>query len=142
MSKTGRNCPCVCFVRSAVRSENKGIPQQLGRRRYSFSQIEVPAVCRPGAESQVLPLDTSKIIIDLCCVYVSISYRAVNTLRLSYKSSHLMLYREIIAVCSQIHTKHINTVWAESRIAECLFLALNKVTTGLYRAKHQLQTLK
>ena len=28
-----------------------------------------------------------------------------------------MLYREIIAVCSQIHTKHINTaVWAERRI--------------------------
>ena len=28
-----------------------------------------------------------------------------------------MLYREIIAVCSQIHTKHINTaVWAECRI--------------------------
>ena len=31
-----------------------------------------------------------------------------------------MLYREIIAVCSEIHTKHINTaVWAERRIAEC-----------------------
>ena len=30
-----------------------------------------------------------------------------------------MLYREIIAVCSQIHTKHTNTaVWAERRIAE------------------------
>ena len=27
-----------------------------------------------------------------------------------------MLYSEIIAVCSQIHTKHINTVWAERRI--------------------------
>jgi len=28
-----------------------------------------------------------------------------------------MLYRETIAVCSQIHTKHINTaVWAERRI--------------------------
>jgi len=28
-----------------------------------------------------------------------------------------MLYREIIAVCSQSHTKHINTaVWAERRI--------------------------
>ena len=27
-----------------------------------------------------------------------------------------MLYREIIAVCSQIHTKHINTLWAERRI--------------------------
>jgi hypothetical protein len=31
-----------------------------------------------------------------------------------------MLYREIIAVCSEIHTKHINTaVWAESEICEC-----------------------
>jgi len=29
------------------------------------------------------------------------------------KTSQLMLYREIIAVCSQIHTKHINTVWTE-----------------------------
>ena len=31
-----------------------------------------------------------------------------------------MLHREIIAVFSQIHTKHINTaVWAERRIVEC-----------------------
>jgi len=31
-----------------------------------------------------------------------------------------MLCWEIIAVCSQIHTKHINTaVWAERRIVEC-----------------------
>ena len=30
------------------------------------------------------------------------------------KTSQLMLYREIIAVCSEIHTKHINTaVWAD-----------------------------
>ena len=36
------------------------------------------------------------------------------------ETSHLMLYREIIAVCSEIHTKHINTaVWAEHRIVEC-----------------------
>ena len=28
-----------------------------------------------------------------------------------------MLYREIMAVCSEIHTEHINTaVWAERRV--------------------------
>ena len=32
------------------------------------------------------------------------------------KTSQLTLYSEIIALCSQIHTKHINTVWAEGRI--------------------------
>jgi len=43
-----------------------------------------------------------------------------------------MLYREIIAVCSQIHTKHINTaVWAERRICVLLILTLHIVTTGL-----------
>ena len=31
-----------------------------------------------------------------------------------------MLYREKLAVCSEIHTKHINTaMWAERRIVEC-----------------------
>jgi hypothetical protein len=37
-------------------------------------------------------------------------HRAVNTLRLSYTDQLVMLYSEIIAVCSEIHTKHINTV--------------------------------
>jgi len=27
-----------------------------------------------------------------------------------------MLYREVIAVCSQIHTKHINTLWVERAV--------------------------
>jgi hypothetical protein len=27
-----------------------------------------------------------------------------------------MLYSEIIAVCSQIHTKHINSVWTEREL--------------------------
>jgi hypothetical protein len=30
------------------------------------------------------------------------------------KTSQLTLYRGIIAVCSQIHTKHINTVWGQN----------------------------
>jgi hypothetical protein len=31
-----------------------------------------------------------------------------------------MLYREIIAVSSQIHTKHINTVWAGHGVSSML----------------------
>ena len=34
------------------------------------------------------------------------------------KTDKLMLYREIIAVCSQIHAKHVNALWAEHRISE------------------------
>jgi hypothetical protein len=36
-------------------------------------------------------------------------YRAVKTLRLGYKTSQLLLYRDMIVVCSRIHIKHINT---------------------------------
>ena len=34
------------------------------------------------------------------------------------KTDNLILYTEIIAVCSQIHAKHINALWAEHRISE------------------------
>jgi len=30
------------------------------------------------------------------------------------KTSQLMLYREIVAVCSEIHTKHINTLYGQN----------------------------
>jgi len=44
-------------------------------------------------------------------VYKDPDRTAQQTLSVSVtKTSHLMLYREIIAVCSQIHTKHINTL--------------------------------
>ena len=35
------------------------------------------------------------------------------------ENEKLMLYSEIIAVCSEIHTKHINALWAEHRISVC-----------------------
>jgi len=42
-----------------------------------------------------------------------------------------MLYGEIIAVCSQIHTKHINTVCGQNVELLNVELAVNMVTTGL-----------
>jgi hypothetical protein len=39
-----------------------------------------------------------------------------------------MLYREVIAVCSEIHTKHINTaVWAERRITDVKLAVINRI---------------
>jgi len=33
------------------------------------------------------------------------------------KTDKLMLYGEIIAVCSEIHAKHIHALWAEHRMS-------------------------
>ena len=41
-------------------------------------------------------------------ILTTVLYRVKSVI----KSSQLMLHRETIAVCSQIHTKHIYTVWA------------------------------
>ena len=57
-------------------------------------------------------------------------YRAVNTLRLGYKNQS-KLYREIMAVCSKIHTKHINTVCGQNVELLNVKLAVHIVTTGL-----------
>ena len=48
------------------------------------------------------------------------------------KTSQLMLYREIIAVCSQIHTKHINTLCGQNVELLNVKLAVRIVTTVRY----------
>ena len=46
-----------------------------------------------------------------------------------------MLYREIMAVCSEIHTKHINTVCGQNVELLNVKLVVQIVTTGLQRVK-------
>ena len=46
------------------------------------------------------------------------------------KTNQSIMNSEIIAVCSQIHSKHINTLWAERRIVN-VKLVVRIVTTGL-----------
>jgi hypothetical protein len=43
-----------------------------------------------------------------------------------------MLYREILAVCSQIHTKHINTLYGQNVDLVNVKLAVHIVTTVRY----------
>jgi len=47
------------------------------------------------------------------------------------KTSQLVMYREIIAVCSEIHTKHINTLCGQNVEFVNVKLAVHIVTTGL-----------
>ena len=42
-----------------------------------------------------------------------------------------MLYREIMAVCSEIHTKHINTVRGQNVELLNVYLVVHIVTTEL-----------
>ena len=51
------------------------------------------------------------------------------------KTSQLMLYREIIAVCCQIHTKHIHTLCRQNVELLNVKPVVHIVTTGLYSVK-------
>ena len=46
-----------------------------------------------------------------------------------------MLHREIMAVCSEIHTKHINTLCGQNVKLLNVNLVVHIVTTGLQRVK-------
>ena len=46
-----------------------------------------------------------------------------------------MLYREIMAVCSEIHTKHINKLCEQNVELLKVKLVVRIVTTGLQRVK-------
>jgi len=52
-------------------------------------------------------------------------------LNLFYKTSQLMLYREIMAVCCEIHTKDINTLCGQNVELVSVKLVVHIVTTGL-----------
>jgi hypothetical protein len=54
----------------------------------------------------VNPLKTKRI----CFIRGLSAYRAVNTLHLGLKNNLLMLYKYKVAVCSEIHAKHINAM--------------------------------
>jgi hypothetical protein len=47
------------------------------------------------------------------------------------KTSHLMLYGEILAVCSDIHTKHIDTLCGQNVDLFNDKLVVQIVTTGV-----------
>jgi len=65
----------------------------------------------------------------LSFIWISSPYRAVNISSL-IKANQLMLYREIIAVCSEIHTKHINTLCGQNVEFVNVKLVVHILTAG------------
>ena len=63
----------------------------------------------------IKPLSTKLHLSDLKTHIVPRSKHSASVI----KTDKLMLYREKIAVCSEIHAKHINALCAEHRISEC-----------------------
>ena len=59
------------------------------------------------------------------------AYRAVNMLSVWVMKCQLMLYREIMAGCCEIHTKHINILCGQNVELLNVKLAVHIVTTGL-----------
>jgi hypothetical protein len=51
-----------------------------------------------------------------------------------------MLYREMVAVCSQIHTNHLNTLCGQNVELLSVELVVHIVTTGLQRVKSVIKT--
>ena len=60
------------------------------------------------------PLRTKLYLSNLKTQFVPRSKQSASVI----KTDQLMLYREIIAVCSEIHAKYINALWAEHRLYE------------------------
>jgi hypothetical protein len=88
-------------------SENLCLQKTVNRLASDWTQVFAGKVRRVTAWDITSSI---KINIIISFLYLFNSYRAVNTVRLGYKTNQLMLYSEIIADCSQIHIKHINTL--------------------------------
>ena len=52
-----------------------------------------------------------------------------------------MLFKEIIDVCSDIHTKHKNRLYCSVHNFGCLSLVIYEVTAGLFRTDHSRQLM-
>ena len=61
-------------------------------------------------------------------------------LNLCYKSIHLMFYRKIISVISQIHTKHTKALCGQNVELLNVKQAVHTVTTGLWNLNYSLAT--
>jgi hypothetical protein len=102
-----------CRASCSLRYDRQGVWEGAGSQRC-FSLLQFPRQNPPVFQVAVGWRRGGLLEIAIYFNYMYFSpYRAVNTV-LVLKTSQLMLYREIIAVCSEIHRKHINTLCGQN----------------------------
>ena len=97
-------------------------------------------MCSSGGtiESLCLTIQINKL--NCICKYSTRITQKTHFL-LVIETSHLMLYRELMAICSEIHTKHISTLSGQNTQLLNVKLAVHIATNGLQRVKSLLQKL-
>ena len=92
---------------------------------------EIIAVCSQIHTKHINTLCGQNVELLNVKLVVHIVTTGLKELNLCYKSRQLMLYRVIIAVSSQIHTKHINILCGQNVELLNVRLVVHIVTTGL-----------
>jgi len=99
---------------------------------------EIIAVCSQIHTKHINPLCGQNVELLNVKLVVHIVTTGLYRVKSVINTSQLMLYREIIAVCSEIHTKHINPLCGQNVELLNVKLAVHILTTGLWRAKSRL----
>ena len=92
---------------------------------------EIIAVCSQTHTKHINTLCGLNVELLNAKLVVNIVTTGLERVKSLIKTSQLMLYREIMADCSEIHTKHINTLCEQNVELLNVKLAVHIVTTGL-----------
>jgi len=94
---------------------------------------EIIAVCSQIQTKHINTLCGQSVeLLNVKLVVQIVTIRLERVKSLLIQTSQLMLYREIMAVCSEIHTKHKNTLCGQNVELLNVKLAVHIVTTVRY----------
>ena len=91
---------------------------------------EIMAVCSEIHTKHINTLCGQNVELLNVKLVVHIETTGLQRVKSVIKTSQLMLYREIMALCSQIHTKHINTLCGQNVELLNVKLVVRIITTG------------
>ena len=123
MIKNIQNSSCISADYSCEILREK-IPSKDLKKKLKYQTSRNTSAWKPSTSTQKERLTDGQT--DMTKVMV-----AFHNFSYALKTNQLILYREIMAVCSEIHTKHINTLCGQNVELLNVKLVVHIVTTGL-----------